>query len=80
MEGGVKAFSPPLSKKVVKRSILPVLRPVSTGNVMYKKKKKNDDYSEHCCMACLNMAKRLNPKSSHHKENICSSFFNICMR
>ena len=35
VEGGVKAFLPPSSKKVVKRYKLTVIRQISTGDVMY---------------------------------------------
>ena len=35
----------------------------------------HDDYIQHCCLIHRKLVKKVDPKSSHHKEKICSYFF-----
>ena len=36
---------------------------------------EDDDYGWHCCVVYLKVAKRVDPKSSHHKEKNIFFFF-----
>ena len=38
---------------------------------------QHSKYNQHCCMLYMKVVKRVNPKSSHHKENFFFYFFNF---
>ena len=56
--------------KGVERYKHPVPRQVSTRGIMYSV----DDSSYHCSMRYSKVVKKVNPKTSHHKEKIFSFF------
>lgn len=56
--------------KVVDRYRHPVPRQVSTRGIMYSA----GDSSHHCSMRHSKVAKKVNPKTSHHEENNFSFF------
>ena len=62
------------NNEVVKGNRVPVRTEASTRETVQQG-------SSHCCTLCMKVVKRVNPKSSHHKEtDFCYFPFILCVR